>query len=839
MKKMMSVMLTMVLLLAAITPAAYATEEISMDDITFGNTTVYDPVLTSTNVVRCAVTVQDGHPIALTVVPGTPCSILNVVDLTVGKRIAEFDLKSDTSTAWEMETDSNGDVWFGTYYKCHMYKYSPKTKELTDFGSPLGESAVIALTFDEEDNLYIGTYPSAKIIKINGETGAMADYGTMKSGEQYVYSLGVYKDKFYYSCANDTSLYEYDPATQKSTLIPFAENGISGVAKTGLYVRDNYLVCAGTNGELQCYDLESKTWSKKINANWMGNVVSPVLGGKIYYTNGKCLAALQLSDMTITELEDMAFASYMRGPATINGMVELDDPEMPGLSYVTTQYAGTIYAFNFQSRKIKEYTDTLKGVASDTREYTFGPDGRLYVGEYMGTKAAAMDINTGAVELFHMAQPEGIAVLGDKMYFGNYTGSTLYILDTTKKYYRTSDPNDPNNNPRIWGSTGAHMDRPWAMLAAGDKIAMGGVPDYGILGGALTIYDPETDKCDVYENLVKDQSFIGMAYKDGKLYLTTTVSGGLGISPTQSQAKVLIFDMETRKVTLEKDFTVPGISPIMGVESISVAPDNTLVGYGRGYIYKLDIETLELLDYEIYNKSATYGNGMQIWDPYKISYDEKTGYAFICLDGKLAILDPITLDYKTTDLDFSTNGELGPDGNLWYLGSNLPVKIPVIRGDDKSYLLAGNNFMAVDNTKAYINGMETTIDAPYKTAAGTIMISAKLAAQLCGYMVSENNLAGQIILYNGKTKIKIRANERDIYDNSQMLRAVSAFEAKNGEVYISTGLVRELLHTEVYTTEDGLVVMGDKAASAAQSEETLNYARQLLSAQSADVSSEQ
>lgn len=119
------------------------------------------------------------------------------------------------------------------------------------------------------------------------------------------------------------------------------------------------------------------------------------------------------------------------------------------------------------------------------------------------------------------------------------------------------------------------------------------------------------------------------------------------------------------------------------------------------------------------------------------------------------------------------------------------------------------------------------------------MISAKLAAQLCGYMVSENNLAGQIILYNGKTKIKIRANERDIYDNSQMLRAVSAFEAKNGEVYISTGLVRELLHTEVYTTEDGLVVMGDKAASAAQSEETLNYARQLLSAQSADVSSEQ
>lgn len=317
-----------------------------------------------------------------------------------------------------------------------------------------------------------------------------------------------------------------------------------------------------------------------------------------------------------------------------------------------------------------------------------------------------------------------------------------------------------------------------------------------------------------------------MAYHDGKLYLTTTVSGGLGSFPTQSQAKVLIFDMETRKVIQEKDLKIPGVNSILGIESISVAPDNTLVGYsnGGGFIYKLDIETLELLDYKIFNKSASYGDGSPCMGTSSINYDTKTGYAYICLSGNLTILNPITLDYQKTDLSFSDGGTLGPDGNLWYLSHDQPTKIPVVRGDDKSYLLDGCTFMKVGGAVAYVGGNATTVDAPYKTAAGTVMVSAKLAAQLCGYKVSENNPAGQIILYNGATKIKIRANERDIYDNNQILRAVSPFEAKNGNIYISTGLVRELLHTDIYLTDDGLIVMGSKASTAIQSAETLKYA---------------
>ncbi len=840
MKKRIALLFAAFVLLAAITPAAFAADNLSMDDISFGNIQTYDHILYSTNVVRCATTVQDGRPVALSVVAGSPCSVLSVVDLVEGKRIAEFELKGQTSTVWQMETDSKGNVWLGTYYKCHVYKYSPQTKTLTDLGSPFGESAVIAMTIDDDDNVWIGTFSNAKIIKIDGETGVMTDYGNVKSGEMYVYNLGVYKNKLYYACSNDTQMYEFDPATRQSTLIPFPENGITTNNKTSLYIRDKYVICVGDGGDIQCYDLENKTWSEKLKANWHGTVTSPLLDGKVYFANGKCIAALQLSDMTITELTNLNWGSYLRGAATIHGMVELDDPDFPGLSYVTSQYSGGLYIMNFQTQKMKEYQDTLKGVATETRNSFFGPDGRLYIGEYMGTKAAAMDISTGAVELFHMAQPEGATVLGDKIYFGNYTGSTLYILDTTKKYYRNNTPNDPDNNPRIWGSTGAHMDRPFAMESCGDKVAMGGIPDYGHLGGALTIYDPETDKCDVYEGLVKDQSFIDMAYHDGKLYLTTTVSGGLGSFPTQSQAKVLIFDMETRKVIQEKDLKIPGISSILAVESISVAPDNTLVGYsnGGGFIYKLDIETLELLDYKIYNKSASYGDGSHTWSPFCMNYDTKTGYVFTCFNGNLGILDPITLDYKRTDLGFSSEGKLGPDGNLWYVSHDQPTKIPVVRGDDKSYLLDGCTFMKVGGTAAYINGNVTTVDAPYKTAAGTVMVSAKLAAKLCGYKVSENNPAGQIILYNGETKIKIRANERDIYENNQILRAVSPFETKNGNIYISIGLVRELLHTDIYLADNGLIVMGSKASTAIQSTETLRYATQLLNEQN-NVSQEQ
>ena len=312
-----------------------------------------------------------------------------------------------------------------------------------------------------------------------------------------------------------------------------------------------------------------------IGKNVKGQYVTPLLDGKFYFLDSGYVNCYDMASGTVEVFSDMPYGSYLRG----NGFFELKDPEMPGMNYINIQYNGQIQLWNFQTHKIKIYTDFLKGVASETRDYEFGPDGRLYVGEYMGTKAAALDLKTREIEYFHMAQPEGICAIGDKMYFGNYTDAILYILDTTKKYYRISAPDDPENNPRIWGSVGVDQDRPFCLVNAGGKLAMSSVPGYGKFGGTLSIFDPETDKVTFSKVIVPDQMIVSMAYKDGKLYCGTSVSGGLGIAPKETDAKIFVFNMETEEVEKITDLKIPGYnSPIKGVEGISIAPDNTIVG---------------------------------------------------------------------------------------------------------------------------------------------------------------------------------------------------------------------------------------------------------------------
>lgn len=64
---------------------------------------------------------------------------------------------------------------------------------------------------------------------------------------------------------------------------------------------------------------------------------------------------------------------------------------------------------------------------------------------------------------------------------------------------------------------------------------------------------------DVYRDIVKDQSIFGLAYHDGKIYGGTSLVGGLGISPTETQAKLFVFDVAKREKIAEFTPMIPGL----------------------------------------------------------------------------------------------------------------------------------------------------------------------------------------------------------------------------------------------------------------------------------------
>lgn len=644
------------------------------ENITFGNPVSYGSVLTATNCVRIATSTKNGIPIGVTVVPGSP-TYFNVVNLNTMELIEEHIVPNASSTAHMIETAGNGDIYFGTYTKARLYRYSPEKGCLEDLGRVFSEGAVVSMAFGE-DCVYLGTFPSALIVKYTISTGTFEKVADVSNTEQYTSGLSYYDGKLYYQTMNNNEgLYVLDEKTGETKVIPFPENSISGAER--LYIRGKYLVLHSTR--LVLYDLEKKAWYSKIyGTNVQGNYATPVLNNCIYYADGGYFYRLNLSTGTSVKL-GMTFGSYMRG----GGFAEIDNTEISGTCYVNIGYTGSIQLWNFSKLKSKSFSGMLSKAASETRDFQFGPDGRLYVGEYMGTKAAVFEPKSGRTEYIHMSQPEGIAVVGNKIYFGTYTNAILYILDTTKKYYPSYDKKDPECNPRIWGETGEGQDRPFVMIEAEGKLIQGSIPGYGELGGAISIYDPETDEMEGYRNFCPNQSPVSLAYNEGKLYIGTSVSGGLGVYPSETQAKVVVFDLKTRRVIASKDMIIPGNSnPVKGVEGLAFAPDDTLVGYGRGYMFKMNPETLEITNSKIYG-NINYGDGMQVWKPKNMIYDESTDRYFISIDGRLALLDYRTLSYKLTDSVLPENAKIGPEGDLWYIGSGYSVtRLPVFRGDE-------------------------------------------------------------------------------------------------------------------------------------------------------------
>lgn len=285
------------------------------------------------------------------------------------------------------------------------------------------------------------------------------------------------------------------------------------------------------------------------------------------------------------------------------------------------------------------------------------------------------------VNIPSFAQPEGIGFLNNKVYFGTYVGAIMYSYDPLK-------PVDLNNNPNFEYDIGDQQDRPFAITSGDDKLFIGTVPDYGVLGGVLAIYDEKADKWSQYRNIVQDQSIIGLAYKDGKLYGSTSVWGGLGIEPKAAEAKIFVWDVETGKKIDEFTPEIPGIdeTPKM-IGELSFGPDGNLWGAVDGTIFAMDPETKEIVKSKVIRPSL-YNSSK--WFPYRLQW-APDGMLYTTLSRKLIAIDPETLAYQVIVEDFMNNMTIGEDGSIFYaLGSELfQIAIPETDATLKSIKVDG------------------------------------------------------------------------------------------------------------------------------------------------------
>lgn len=604
--------------------------------------------------------------------PGT----FTVVDGETGKLKFAQDIPN-TEATWAMTVGPDKNVYFAGTGDGMLYRYLPADQKIEKLGFNGADNWV----WDLEaigSKIYGGTFndkTGGKVFEYDIETGKFRNYGTVQPGQQYVRGIAV-DDRYIYAGMGTTlQLFKIDRVTGEKSEIHIP--GYSGTTGTiaDVFIVNGKLMVSVSTVNMVVMDLETLKIEHTFQYSNMISEPAPNDPNVIYYKFGAEFFKYNFSTNTS---EQIKLAYPLPDTVRVKDMswITLKSGSKAGKTVLAmvTQYGEYILydpsdnSVTFVELEISPQPVRIQAIES-------GIDGRLYFGGYQRGMSVYNPF-TGKIDLniSSFPQPEGIGFLNGKVYFGTYVSAVMYSYDP-------SLPVSLNKNPKLEYDI-EHQDRPFAMTSGDDKLFVGTVPDYGVLGGALAVFDEKKGTWKQYnhDQVVRNQSIISLAYKDGLLYGGTTVWGGLGIDPSEPQAKIFIWDVKNGRKIDEFTPDIPGIdeAPRM-IGDLSFGPDGLLWGAVDGTIFAMDPATKKVVKSKLIRPS-TYNTSK--WMPFHLRW-APDGMLYTTLSRKLIAIDPETLQYKVIDDRFMNSMTIGIDGTIYYApeaGTNMS-KIPVPETD--------------------------------------------------------------------------------------------------------------------------------------------------------------
>ncbi|MEH7388072.1 WD40 repeat domain-containing protein, partial [Bacillus sp. JJ1521] len=604
--------------------------------------------------------------------PGT----FSVLDAETGE-LKFSKVIANTEAVWAITIGPDKNVYFAGTSDGKLYRYVPELKEVQDLGANPSAAWVWDIEATDDGKIYGATYPGAGVFEYDINTGKFKNFGSV-TDQDYARGLAVDGDYIYVGIGTTKHLYKINRHTgEKEELLIEGHSGENGFIQD-VWVVNGKLLVAVTTINMIVVDPETMEIEGSFAFSNMISEPDPNHPNMIYYKNGTHLFKYDLNTNVETLLEGIPILP--------------DTPRVKDMAWITlstgetvlsfiTQY-GEYMLFNPETNELNFVALDLAATAVAIQSLETGPDGKLYMGGYQrGMSVYNPFSNEIEVNISSFAQPEGIGFLNDKVYYGTYVGAIMYSYDPNQ-------PVDLNSNPQLEYDIKDEQDRPFAITSGDNKLFVGTIPDYGVLGGVLAIYDEDTGEWFQQRNVVQDQSIISLAYHDGKLFGGTSVWGGLGIDPKAEEAKIFVWDVEKGEKITEFTPQIPGIdvTPRM-IGDLSIGPDGYLWGAVEGTIFKMDPETYEVVDSKVIRPSL-YNSSK--WFPYRLQWGPD-GMLYTTLSRSLIAIDPETLDYKVLVEDFMNSMTVGVDGSIYYaIGSELhKIGVPETDATLKSITIDG------------------------------------------------------------------------------------------------------------------------------------------------------
>ncbi|MGG3280263.1 S-layer homology domain-containing protein [Paenibacillus solani] len=582
----------------------------------------------------------------------------------------------NTVATWAMTIGSDKNVYFAGTEDGILYRYIPTEQRIENLSyngldSWTWDLEAIDYIIDEGKDhsdpenigikVYGGTFDQSaggKVYEYDTVTKQFRQYGVVDPGQQYVRGIAV-DDKYIYAGLGTTrKLFKIDRMTGEKTEIYIP--GYSGATETiaDVFVHGGKLFVSVSTINMVVMDLDTLEIESTFQYSNMISDPSPSNPNLIYYKYLTKFYQYDISTKTSTEIE-LPFPLPDTTRVKDMAWIQLKGGEKEGKTVLAmiTQY-GEYVLIDPSDKWMKFVELDIDSNPVNIQSLQTGFDGRLYMGGYQRGMSIYNPFTSNIdVSISSFAQPEGIGFLNDKAYFGTYVSAIMYSYDPTKEVIL-------NQNPKLEFDI-AHQDRPFAITSGDNKLFVGTVPDYGFLGGALVIYDEATDVWTQYDHteVVKDHSIIGLAYKNGLLYGSTTQWGGLGIDPSEDEAKIFVWDV-ARGLKID-EYTLDGIdideAPRM-IGGLSFGPDGLLWGIVDGTIFALDVDTKQVVKSKLIRPSM-YNSSK--WMPYELHWSPD-GLLYTTLARKVVAVDPDTLQYKMVVDTFVNSMTLGIDGSIYY-----------------------------------------------------------------------------------------------------------------------------------------------------------------------------
>ena len=773
---------------------------------------------------------EDGTVMFYGVISGPP-AILFAYDVNTGEVVDTKLLQNEDGTTqakvgYAVDMDSQGVLNIATQSNCMFFRYDTKTKALKNYGKVWEETAVMSIGYvDADDNYYFGTYPNAKLIKYDKKSDALVDLGTMIPTGKYVRAMGGYKNKIFMGGMGNptTEWVKYDITTGEKTVLKnpslegkFTESDVENfyaVSTAGKYLFARCKITPLNMYYLCVFDMEKEEWVDFIEktlhlhfSDYDGDIVyyHNHINGKpgLFTYNPETKEKVRLEGFDQPELN-----GYLIMPKAVTLK---DQKKYPGKTIVAGASSNGIALLNLEKKSIEFIKNTLPGNATNIRTLKAGLDGEIVISAYMGAKFVSYDIEKqiNKYEVKGM-QYESIAVIDDKYYFGHY-GREAGLCEF--------DPQTKKEGTTIAQMSGAEQDRAFNIVDAGDKIIWGSYPDYGRLGGAVAVYDKKSKKVTgIYKEPVKNQCIAGLAYKNGKIYGSTSIYGGLGIDPIDAPAQMFIMDPATGKVekSVEVKLSTDKNTQYFVGDMLFDDKGNLWVACAQALI-KVNPDTLAIeKEIPIGSQKNTLSKTRAL--PYNMEIG-KDGLMYTNIGYRISAVDLDTYEVKTL-FDKGTNAlTIGSDDNLYFIANNNVNnlnKIELSRGGKIDTVLNNGISLFVGSANALVNGEKTLIDKTNDKVIATIvdsrtLVPVRFIAESFGAEVGWDDATRTVTLTLKDKTVKIVLDKAEIDINGSVTAIDVPAQSIEGRTMLPLrAFVENVMGKKIFWDARGLIVITD------------------------------